>query len=179
MISFIERTPRIQDISIKELVDLSHQTDQGHRAWDTQAGELIWPGRPDERDWLKAAVPTCTQDWYMVMIVKSSETYVQAIQGLLAFLRGTSTAKPRHRIVDRKALHLLKNFYEQEKKKSLLISRPSPFATPTEPLFFFLCEIGTTKTGRPTGRPRRDRIVLPLPMPFLHTLHAHNQKGSI
>lgn len=32
---------RIQHIEIKEFVDLSHQTDQRHRAWDTQAGELI------------------------------------------------------------------------------------------------------------------------------------------
>ena len=30
-----------QHIEIKELVDLSHQTDQRHRAWDTQAEELI------------------------------------------------------------------------------------------------------------------------------------------
>lgn len=100
---WIEGTPpleRIQHIEIKELVDLSHQTDQRHRAWDTQAGELIWPGRPDERDWFKAKALCQLAYKIDIWIGDSSHIllispFVQAIQGLLALLLMRSTAKPR------------------------------------------------------------------------------------
>ena len=152
MIYWIKGTPpleRIQHIEIKELVDLSHQTDQRHRAWDTQAGELIWPGRPDERDWFKAKALCQLAYKIYIWILNNSKIlfkspFVQAGYsrsiGFLAYavLRPLSLAYAPRKIVDRKAL-----LRTNDGPFSLPFSSPTSVLCWLEwipSLFFFVCE---------------------------------------